>query len=83
MKVRGKRQLQLQNDVSRGFRWCNIILTLAKDVTNTCKRMRNGPTIAIFLHCDGGKLEEAKKFKRVNMYDDYCVLESKFTSSSA
>ena len=83
MKVRGKRQLQLQNDVSRGVRWCNIILTLAKDVTNTCKRMRNSPTIARFLQCDGRKMEEAEDFRRVDMYDVYCVLESKYTSSSA
>ena len=35
------------------------------DVTNTCKCMRNSPTIAGFLQCNGGKLEEAEDFKWV------------------
>ena len=35
----------------------------AKDVTNTCKRMRHSPTIGKFLQCNGGKLEEAEDFK--------------------
>ena len=36
-----------------------------KDVTNTCKRMWNRPTIAGFLQCNGRKLEEAGDFKCV------------------
>ena len=36
-----------------------------KDVTNTCKPTRNSPSIAGFLQCNGGKLEEAKDFKCV------------------
>ena len=32
---------------------------------NTCKRMRNSSTIAEFLQCNDGKLEEAEYFKCV------------------
>ena len=46
-----------------------------KDVTITCKRIRPSPTIMGFLHCDGGKLEEAEDFKCVFIV--YCVLELK------
>ena len=45
--------------------------------------LQNSPTIARFLQCDGGKLEEAEDFKRVYMYEMYCVIESKYTNSSA
>ena len=46
-----------------------------KDVTNTCKRMRNSPTIAGFLKCNGRKLEEAEDFKCVFLV--LCVIEAK------
>ena len=44
-----------------------------KYLTNTCKCMRNSPTIARFLKCNDGKLDEAEDFKCVV----YCVFESK------
>ena len=34
----------------------------SKDVTDTCKRTLHSPTIGEFLHCNGGKLEEAEDF---------------------
>ena len=40
-----RRQLPLQNNVSHGVRWCNMVSNL-KDFTNTCKHIRNSPTIA-------------------------------------
>ena len=48
-------------------RLCNIILMLDR-LYKTCKRMPNSSTIAGFLQCNGGNLEEA---------DIYCVLELK------
>ena len=45
-------------------------VTSLKDITNTCKRMRNSPIIAGFLQCNGGKLEEAEDFECC-----YCVFE--------
>ena len=52
-----------------------------KDVTNTCKSMQNSQTIAEFLQCNDGKLEEDEDFKCVFVV--YCVLESKWICSSA
>ena len=46
-----------------------------KDVTNTCKRMRRGLSMAGVLQCKGGKLEEAEDFKFV--FAVYCELKSK------
>ena len=43
-------------------------VTSLKDMTNTCKLMRNSPTIAGFLLCNGGKLEEAEDFKCVSSF---------------
>ena len=60
-------QLPLQN----GVRPCNIVLTLEKRLqihVNVCK---HSPTIAGFLQCNGGKLEEAEGFKCVCVI--YCV----------
>ena len=37
--------------------WC------LKDNKNTCKHMRNSPTIAGFLHSNGEKLEEAERLQ--------------------
>ena len=50
-----------------------------KDTTNTCTGMRHSLTIGI-LQCNGGKLEETEDFKCVFIV--YCVLESKYISSS-
>ena len=52
-----------------------------KAVTNTRKCMRDSPTIVTFLQCNGGTLEEAEDFKCVCVI--YCVLESKYISSSS
>ena len=43
-----------------------------KDITNTCECMRNSPTIAGFLQCNGRKLEGAEGLKCVFVV--YCVL---------
>ena len=40
------RHLLLQNDVSHGVRRCNVVLRW-KDVTYTCKYMRNNPTFGV------------------------------------
>ena len=45
-----------------------------KDVTNTCKHMRNSPTIAGFFQCYCRKLEEAEDFKCGFVV--YCAFES-------
>ena len=46
-----------------------------KDVTNTCKHMRNSPSFAGLPQCNGVKLEDADDFKCVFVV--YCVFESK------
>ena len=43
-------------------------VTSLKDMTNTCKLMRNSPTIAGFLLCNGGELKEAEDFKCVSSF---------------
>ena len=67
MKARGKDAL---TDVNRHGKMTSVMALDGvnsfwglKDVSNTCKRMRNSPTVAGFLQCNGGKLEEAGEFK--------------------
>ena len=49
--------LLLENDVIHGIRRCSVFLR-SKDVTNTCKRMRRGPSIG------GSSLVQRRKVGR-------------------
>ena len=49
-----------------------------KDVTNTCKCIRNSPTIAGFLQCNGRKLE---KLKTSNVFSYFIVCSNRNRSA--
>ena len=68
------RHLLLQNDVSHGVRWCNVVFSL-KDVTYSSKRLRYSPTFGGNSSVHGRKFEEAEDFKCIFVV--YCKLESK------
>ena len=58
-------KLPLQNDVSHGIRWCNIVLALERCYKYMSANAKKSNYIAKFLQCKGGKLEEAEDFKYV------------------
>ena len=82
LRARGKRAL---TDVKSHCKMTSVITldgVKLEDFTNTCQRtcMRISSTIAGFLQCNGGKLEEAEDF---NVFSSFIACSNRNRSAQA